>query len=239
MIRPLVLLLAIAGSAAPSLAQLPQTTPAVPVPLDGTLLEVTAEGTTTRVPDLATVGAGVVTQAATAAEAFAANAAASARVLAALDRAGVAPRDVQTASVTLQPQYRYRENQSPIVTGYQASNTVTVRLRDVARGGAVVDALVTAGANQVSGPDLSLAEPDAALDEARRDAVRKARARADLYAAAAGMRVARILAISEEGVQTPRPPMPMLRAQAAQDGTQFSPGEQDVTARVAVRFLLR
>lgn len=240
MIRTLAPLLALA--ALPAAAQVP-VPPLAPIPADTTLLEVSAEGRTTRVPDIAIVTAGVVTTAPTAAAAFAANADQMARVLAALDKAGVAKRDTQTASVQLQPQYRYADNQPPVVTGYQATNSVHVKLRDVARGGRVVDALVQAGANQVNGPVLSIDEPDAAMDEARADAIRRARARAELYAKAAGLSVARILSISEEGGDYSPPPRPMamMRVAAAPQmaDTEMRAGEQDVTARVAVRFVLR
>ncbi|MBN9926995.1 SIMPL domain-containing protein, partial [Listeria monocytogenes] len=74
------------------------------------------------------------------------------RVLAALKKAGVAARDVRTANVSLSPQYRYADGQAPVVTGYQASNSVAVRFRDVAKSGAILDALVAEGANQIDGP---------------------------------------------------------------------------------------
>lgn len=210
------------------------------VPVEGTILDVSATGKTVRVPDLATIRAGVVTQAPTAAAALAANASRVARMLAALKGAGVADRDIQTATIALQPQYRYAENVAPTITGYQASNSVAVRFRDVARSGAILDTLVKQGANQIDGPTLSIDTPDAAQDEARVDAVAKARARAELYARAAGLTVARIVSISEAAADVPQPPMMMtreVRAQAAD--TQIAAGEQDVTVTVSVRFLLK
>jgi uncharacterized protein len=212
------------------------------VPATGTVLDVTAEGRTIRVPDLATIRAGVVTQSATAAAALADNAGRMERVLAALRRAGVATRDVATANVSLQPQYRYAENQPPVVTGYQASNGVTVRFRDIARSGRVLDALVAAGANQIDGPQLSIDRADAALDAARTDAVTRARARAELYAKAAGLSVARIVSIGEAGESegAPQPPMlQMARVKADAPSTDVMPGETEVSATVTVRFLLR
>jgi uncharacterized protein YggE len=230
----------LAALAVPMAASAQVTSPLPPIPPEGTLLEVTAEGKTTRVPDLATIRAGVVTQAPNAGEAFSGNARQMASVIAAVRAAGVAPRDVQTASVSLQPQYRYGENQPPILTGYQATNSVTVRLRDMDRAGAVVDALVKAGANQVEGPNLMLDQPEAALDEARADAVKRARARAELYARAAGLSVRRIISISEAGAMAgPMPPVMFARAEAAQADTKILPGEQAVTAQVSVRFLLQ
>jgi len=211
------------------------------VPAAGTVLEVSAEGRTTRVPDLATIRAGVTTQAPTAAAALSDNAARMTRVLARLRRAGLAERDIQTASVQLSPQYRYVENQPPAVTGYQAANSVAVRFRDVARAGAILDALVSEGANQIDGPNLSVSEPDAALDEARADAVARARTKAALYARAAGLKVARIVSIAEAGQDaggTDRPPVVFARAAMAEAKTQIAPGERDVTVTLNVRFLL-
>lgn len=236
------LMVAAALIAAPGGAQAPQTVEPL-VPAQGAVLDIAAQGRTTRVPDLAVVRAGVVTQGATAAAALAENSTRMARVLAGLRRAGVAARDVQTAQVSLQPQYRYADNQAPVVTGYQASNSVSVRFRAVARAGAILDALVAEGANQIDGPTLTLDDPDAALDEARADALRRARARADLYARAAGMRVERIVSIAEGGAEpAPRPPVAyaaMRAMDAGQAKTEIAAGETEVTALVTVRFLLR
>lgn len=222
---------------APATAQI--ATPALPA-ITGTLLEISAQGETRRTPDLATISAGVVTQAADAATAMRENAARMDRVLAALKRAGVADRDVRTASISLSPQYRYGENQPPIITGYQASNSVTVKFREIARSGTILDALVATGANQISGPELGLDNPNAAMDEARLDAVAKARARAELYAKAAGLRVKRILSISEGVYDMPRPMPVMVRGMAmAQDAeSKIMPGEQQVGVTLSVRFEL-
>ncbi|HET9509976.1 MAG TPA: SIMPL domain-containing protein [Sphingomonas sp.] len=233
-------ILAAAAIAAPlsAAAQVPAQPVAV---VDGTILDVTAVGKTSMTPDVATIRAGVVTQAATAEAALADNAQRVQRVLAALKAARVADRDIQTSTISLQPQYRYGENVPPVITGYQASNTVSVRFRDVARSGAILDALVKVGANQIDGPSLSIDKPEAAEDSARTDAIAKARARADVYARAAGLRVDRILSITEGGGgYAPPPPMPMMamRMEKAAD-TAIAPGEQDVTVTTTVRFLLK
>jgi len=211
------------------------------VPAAGTILDVSAEGRTTRVPDVATIRAGVVTQSVGAGAALADNAARMTRVVAALKRAGIAPRDIETAQVSLSPQYRYADNQPPVITGYQASNSVAVRFRAIARAGAILDALVAEGANQIDGPQLSIDKPDAALDEARADAVKRARARAEIYAAAAGMKVARLISIGEGGQNAgdngPRP-MVMMRVAADAATTPIVAGERDVTVTLNVRYLL-
>ncbi len=241
MILPLLLATATAAPL-PAMAQAPADGAVPMVPAVGTLLDVTAEGRTTRVPDLATIRAGVVSTAPTAAAALRDNATAMARVMAALRKAGVAPRDLATATVQIAPQYRYADNQPPVVTGYQATNSVSVRFRDVGRSGAILDTLVAEGANQIDGPNLSVSEPDAALDEARTDAVRRAQARAALYAKAAGLRVTRIVSITEagqdDGGSGPRPPMLMARAMAADAKTEIAPGEKEIRATLQVRFLL-
>lgn len=237
------LLIAAAALAVPlSTPAVAQTAMQPAILADGTLLDVVAEGRTTRVPDIATINAGVVTQAPTAAAALADNADRMAKVLAALKSAGIAQRDIATSRVGLSPQYRYADNQPPAITGYQASNSVEITFRDIAKSGAILDALVKQGANQIDGPNLSLDNPDAALDEARTDAVKRAQARAELYAKAAGLSVARIVSISENGENAggPNPP-PVLyaaRAKASAD-TAVVAGQTDVTATISVRFLLK
>ncbi len=178
-----------------------------------TTLTITAEGHVDRAPDVADLSGGVVTQAPTAAVALAENSSRMTSVVAAIRRAGVADRDIQTTGLSLQPQYRYGDNQPPVLTGYQVSNTVALKVRRLADAGRLVDALVAAGANQINGPTFRVEDGDAALDAARRAAVATARARADLYAAAAGMHVARIRSIAESGAE-PVAPRPMMRALA-------------------------
>lgn len=241
MIRTLPLAALLALTAAPqAFAQAGSV--AQPIPADGTVLDIVAEGTSTRVPDLALIQAGVVTNAPTAGEAMQQNAQRMAAVLAALRKAGIAERDLQTSAVNLAPQYRYQENKPPVITGYQASNQLTVRFRDIARSGTILDALVAQGANNISGPNLTLADEAGALDEARRDAIAKAKARATLYAQAAGLKVDRILLISETGTPVVPQPMPMLmrsKAMMAEADTAIVPGEQKIVANVSVRFLLK
>jgi uncharacterized protein YggE len=219
-----------------------QVQPAVPILPDATVLDVVATGQVSRAPDVATLRAGVVTQALTAAAALGENAARMERVIAALRGAGIAPRDIATASVGLSPQYRYAESQAPAITGYQATNTVAVKFRDIAKSGAALDALVKAGANQIDGPQLALDQPDVALDAARADAIKLARARAELYARAAGMRVDRIVAIAENGENRgdgPRPPVLYARAAKADAATEVLPGQTELSATIVLRFLLK
>jgi uncharacterized protein YggE len=207
----------------------------------GTRLDVTATGEATRVPDVAIISAGVVSRSSTASGALQDAADKMQRVLAALKRAGVEDRDVQTSSVNLNPEYRYPENQSPQLVGYTATNTVTIRFRDIRNSGKILDALVAQGANQINGPNLTIDKPEAALDEARAKAMAAGRARAELYARGLGMRVVRVVAVSESGgyaVPPPAPPMPVMAAEA-RAYTKIEPGEQKLQVSLAMTFELQ
>jgi uncharacterized protein YggE len=162
-------------------------------------------------------------------------------VIAALKRAGVEDRDIQTSNLNLNPEYTYVNNEPPKLNGYTASNQLSIRFRDIANSGKILDALVAEGANQINGPSLTIDKPEAALDEARARAVAAGRARADLYARSLGLRVARVVAVSESGGNYPSPPpMPMMmeaRAQAAD--TKIVPGEQKLSVTLTMTFELQ
>ena len=233
--QPLATLLAaFAMTAAPATA-LAQAAPAS----DGTLLSVSSRAEARKAPDIATFSAGVVTQAADGNAALRQNAEQMNRVLAAIKAAGVADKDVQTSGISLNPQYRYEENQPPRITGYQASNTVNVKLREVAKMGKVLDALVASGANQVNGPSFGIDDPEPLYDRARLDALKAARARAETYAGALGVRVRRIVSISEGGaaMPSPMPRMAMMKAEAY-DSTPVAAGENSVSVNLDVVFEL-
>ena len=227
------------GAALPSAAQAQQAT--INQSIAGTRLDVTATGEVTRVPDVAIISTGVVTKSATASGAISQAASRMARVRAALKAAGVEDRDIQTSNLSLNPDYRYDNNQPPKLVGYQASNTVTVRFRDIASSGKIIDALVAEGSNQINGPTLTIDKPEAALDEARAQAVRIGRARAELYARSMGLRVGRVIAVSESGGSYPvPPPMPvMMQARAEAASSKIDPGEQKLRVNLAMTFELQ
>ena len=169
------------------------------------------------VPDLATITAGVETRAETAAGALSANSEAMTAVLAALHGAGVARADVQTSQLSISPVYEpYREGtpEAQKVAGYEATNMVTVRVRDVAKLGATVDAVTTAGANRLYGIGFDVSEPKPLLDSAREKAVADARAKAELFAKAAGVTLGPVVRISE-ALNVPGPMV--MRAEAMAD----------------------
>ena len=237
-LRPLLLATLLAfGSPMTAAAQ---SAPSIAVPSDATLLSVSASADVKRAPDVASIGAGVVTQAADANAAMRANAEQMQKVMAAIRAAGIADKDIRTSGINLSPQYRYAENQPPAITGYQASNNVDLKVRDLGKLGKVLDALVASGANQVNGPSFEIDQPDAVQDEARRAALDKAQARAQMYAKSLGLQVRRIVSISEGGGFNPPMPMPMVRmaAMAKDAGTEVSPGENTVGASIDVVFEL-
>ena len=216
-----------------------QSTPLM-LPGDATLLQVSAHGETHRAPDVAQISAGVVTQNIDANAAMRANAQRMSAVIASLKKAGIAERDMQTSSISLSPQYKYGENQPPTITGYQASNTVNVRLRELGKAGDVLDALVKQGANQINGPTFTLDKPEIAMDEARNDAVKNAQARANLYAAATGLKVRRIVSISESSEMQPQPRPMMMRMDVVNkiESTPVAAGENTIGVDLNVVYEL-
>jgi hypothetical protein len=248
-----------AGLGSAAQAQLPPSGPTLQP--GETLLALTAEGQSRRVPDLAMFSAGVVTQGKTAGEAVSSNSARMDAVVRSLKRAGIEDRDIQTSALSLQPRYsnpeqeaqlRARINREPYVPpaqaeaqkiiGYEARNTVQVRVRRLGEMGRTIDALVAAGANQVDGPSFTMEEPRVALDEARVEALTEARHRADLYARTAGLRVARIISITEGGGYYPVPIVAVGRAAAAPPPpappSPVAPGELTLGVSVSVQFAL-
>lgn len=197
-------------------------------------ITVQGSGTVTSVPDRAQLSFGVETQAATAKAALAANSAEMRKVIAALKAAGA--NDVQTQSVSLYPRYADSTGSaSGGVQGYVAQNSVSATIRELDRAGAVIDAAVGAGANQVSGPALSRGDQDELYRQALRAAVADARARAQALAAAANVTLGRVTQIVESGSA---PPPGVLYASKASDesGTPIEPGEQQLVASVTVTF---
>ena len=222
--------------ATPAIGQPVQTTP-LAGPIEGVRLDVVAVGEVVRVPDQVTISAGVTSRAPQAQAALRDNAAQMERVQAALRRLGIAARDVQTGTISLHQDYeRAPEGRQP--SGYVASNQLTIRFRDVANAGRIIDALVAEGVNNVQGPMFGLENRDSAVDEARTRAIAVARSRADLYARALGTQVRRVLAVSEAG----QPGIVIGEARAAVQNagasTQIVPGEQVVGATVTVTFEL-
>jgi len=255
-------LLLAALSAPPAFAQAAQS--AVAVAPGNTLLTVSAEGRTFRSPDVAMFSAGVTTQGKTAAAALGENSRAMTEVIAALKRSGIAERDIQTSNLSINPLYSDPNRDAmlaartpgqpyvppaqpavPQIIGYQATNNVSVRQRDLKNFGKVIDTLAAAGANQINGPMFQMDDAEPALNEARLDAVKTARERAELYATATGLKIVRILSISEGGGYYGPPPVAFAKAERGMappapppPPAPIQPGELQQTASVTVLYEL-
>jgi len=232
MIRFALPLLAATALAAPAAAA------EVQIAATGPVVELTVTETVEADPDIATVSAGVTTQAPTAVAAMRANATAMTAVVNRIKQLGVAERDIQTSGINLGAQYDYnQQTQRQVFRGYQASNRVSVKLRDIDRTGEVLDALVAAGATDLGGPEWSIDDDTAPRAQARRTAFETARAQALDYARMAGYLDLKLLEVSENVLV--RQPVPMFRA-AAQDAaiasTPVQPGMVQTGVTVTVKY---
>jgi hypothetical protein len=201
---------------------------------------VVGSGEVRAAPDSARITAGVVTESSSAAEAVRANSTAMQRVLAVLETQGIPEKSVQTQGFSVGPVYDEATvgRRAPRVVGYRVSNQVAVQVEGVDKVGAVLDAVVTAGANELGGVEFSLAEPTPLLDEARRRAVADARRRAELYASAAGVRLGAVLRIDEAG-GGPQP-VAFARGMMAEMAAAppVAPGELVLSAAVTISFAI-
>ena len=213
-------------------------------PRESTIV-VTGEGTAETAPDMALIDLGVVKDAKTAREALDANNKAMADILAALKDAGIEERDLQTSGFAINPQYQYPqsstgENPPPVLLGFQVSNTVTLRVRDLSKLGEILDKAVTLGANQGGGIRFVNDKPDTAVSAARKKAVENAIAKARELTDAAGVGLGRIREISETSYRAE--PMPMMRAMAkdyaAAGAVPVATGENSYSVVVNVTFAL-
>lgn len=211
--------------------------PAWAQPAPSPAISVIGEASVSVAPDQAQIDGGVTSDARTAREAAEANNAAMSKVLQALKGAGIEEKDFQTSRLSLQPQYAPNRTGPSPVTGYRASNRVTVRVRDVAKVASVIDVLVGAGANDIGGINFTVSQPSKHLDDAREKAVADARRKAEIYARAAGITLGEPLSISEEGSPTPLFRGKMAAPMAA--GAPVAQGEETLSVTVSVSWAIR
>ena len=200
------------------------------------LVTVIGEASIAVAPDMAELRGGVTSQGKTAREASAANARAMTPIMAALKEAGIAAEDIQTSRLVLSPVQDRNRPGGERITGFQASNQVTIRIRDATKVGDVLDRLVTAGANEFWGVEFLVSAPSKALAMARPEALADARRKADIYARAVGAEIGRAVSISEEGAPPPGP-MRATLARAA-PSTPVAPGQETLRVTVTVSFEL-
>lgn len=207
---------------------------------DGGTIVVAGTGRVSVEPDLADLRLGVAVARPTVAGARAAAATTMEAILAAVAAAGVDRRDVRTTLLSVQPRYDYRENQPPVLTGYELANVVEVTVRDLDRLGDVVDGTLGAGATSMDGLSFRLADPEPAERQARLRAMTAARSRADVLAEAAGLAIVGVSDIVEGG---PPPPSPRQKAErmmvAADASTPVESGSMEVAVSVTVTYRAR
>jgi uncharacterized protein YggE len=189
---------------------------------------------------MATISTGVVTESERSEDALRENNVVVSALMKTLDDSGVDVADRQTSNFSVSPRYSRERNESgsPKIDGYRVSNQVKIVVRDLDKLGGLLDALVKSGSNQLGSIAFGLSNQDALADEARVQAVKSARKRAELYAKAAGRKVGEVLSISESAIAVPRPMMrnAMMMAEAAD--VPIAVGENEITASVHVVFAL-
>ena len=198
-------------------------------------LNLSAYGEVKVAPDMATITFGVQTEAPTAQAAMAENATRMTQVFAALRRAGIAERDIQTSALNLSAQYDYQPDQPPRLRGYQASNQVTVIINDLTKVGTTADAVVSAGVNQINGISFGLKDAKAAEDQARVLAVRALQDKARLYAQALGVELGAVRSLNEGGGYQPQPPVLYSGARMAMADSASTPvAAGEMTVRIDI-----
>lgn len=200
-------------------------------------ISVSGEAQMSVAPDLAQIDAGVSTEAKTAREASEANNTTMGKVLLALKGAGIDEKDFQTSRLSLQPQYAPNRNGPNAIVGYQASNRVTIKLRDVTKVASTIDTLVGAGANNIGGINFMVSAASKLLDDAREQAIADARRKAEIYAKAAGVTLGAPISISEEGA-----PAPVFRGKMVAAPMAITPvaqGEETLSVSVSVSWAIK
>lgn len=205
-----------------------------------TTITLNGRGSVDHAPDIAMISVGVQVEAETASLAMSQQTTKMNGVFAAVKAAGIADRDMQTSTLSLNPVYDYPANQRPRLTGYNASNQIAIKVRDLKNLGRTLDAVVKGGGNTINGVSFSIDKPESFQNEARVAAIKDAAAKAELYASAVGYKVKRIVTVSEQEYY-PQPVPMMARMQVNQDAAESTPvaaGEVSLTQNVNVTFEL-
>ncbi len=201
-------------------------------------ITVSATGLAEAVPDRARIQTGVTAEAATAREALAKNTGVMTKLIAGLKDSGVEGKDIQTSNFNIEPRYTYpKDNQPPVIDGYRVVNQVEVTARDLDKLGDILDRLVSLGANQMHGLSFEVSAAETLRDAARKAAIANARRRAELYAEAAGAKVGKVIAISEDTAGVVQPFVGGARAAMA-EAVPIERGTETLEARVTVTWAL-
>ncbi|MFB2553324.1 SIMPL domain-containing protein [Ensifer soli] len=208
-------------------------------------ITVSGEGESSLAPDMAFITLAVVKDAPTARGALDANNKAMADVLKALrENENIADRDLQTAGFSIAPQYRYPDNSDggnrpPELYGYQVTNGLSIRVRDLSKLGGILDRAVTLGVNQGGNINFSNDTPDEAITAARKEAVANAMAKAKVLTEAAGVSLGRIIEISERNLQAQPMSMRMMAKDSAAEGIPVAAGENGYSVSVEITFSIK
>ena len=201
-------------------------------------ISLSASGQVKVEPDLASISTGVTSEGETARDALSANTNAMKAVIDGLKTSGIDARDIQTTNFSVAPRYQhFKDRRPPAITGYTVTNSVHIIVRDLKTLGAILDKVVTLGANQIGGIQFDVSNSDELKDAARKQAVANARRKAELYAEAAGTEVGEVLKISEESHSySPRPAM--MRTAMKSEAAPVEAGSQVLSVRVNITWEL-
>lgn len=205
-------------------------------------ITISASGEISVAPDMAVISTQVVSPGASAPEALAANSKAMKKVIDEIKSAGIEAKDIKTSGFSIYPRYdnsQQRQNKAPKIVGYDVRNGVTVNVRDLDKLGDLLNTVVESGANQIGGISFQVSDPESKMDEARKNAIENARKKAEVYAAAAGVKLGDVLNIIENGGYNPRPRGLRMEAMAmAADSVPVEAGENTLEASVSVKWEL-
>lgn len=209
------------------------------------LISVSGQGESYGTPDQATISAGVVSEATTAQAALAQNSTAMAQVIDGLKKLGVEEKHIQTSNFSVSPKYPPyvpgQPEQARRIIGYEVSNTVTIMVKDLAKMGPMLDQIIQLGANSIGGINFSISDTKTLMKQAREAAVADAKMRAETYAAAAGVKVGKVIQISEQSAVVPVPVAFRMAADAAPPAAPPPPiaaGQQEINTTVSIVFAI-
>jgi uncharacterized protein YggE len=202
---------------------------------NGRHMNVSASGAVSAAPDQATIQLGVTSQAASAAAALSQNSTDTAAVIASVVALGVAEKDIQTSNFSVYPTY---DTTGTRITGYQVTNSVSVTIRDLVKAGPLLDQVVQAGANNITGLNFSIADTSALVEQARTRAFEAAKAKAESMAKAAGVELGEIISITESSQNGQVYPMAKVAMDAAA-GVPVQAGTQDIMVDVSIVYAIR
>jgi len=211
-----------------------------------TVVHINTEAKKYAEPDLAIISGGIETEDKKADQAFLNNSLKMQDIFKGLKAAGIEDKDIQTSNFSLYPFRAYdKTTDKSYIDGYRATNTISIKMKDMKMIGKVVDVLVSNGANNMQGPTFSVEDKEAILNEARIEALKKAQERAELYAQTAGLKVKRIVTLNESYISGDRPRPMLMKAARIEasfatnaDVAQVASGEEELGVNLNVDFEL-